>query len=185
MIKMGFDPGWVQLIMACVRSVKYSIRFKSNTIEQFIPTRGICQRDPLSPYLFLIVEEGLSCMLNNVEAVGDIVGVRICRDAPVVSHLLFVDDSLILMKADRRTVLTLQNILDTYCDAKSSIYFSLNTYVDEKVEVCQALDILTQSLNDRYLGLSAVVEWISLTSSNILRKGLLQKYLVARIKCYC
>jgi hypothetical protein len=34
------------------------------------------------------------------EEVGGIDGVRLCRNAPSVSHLLFVDDSLILMKAD-------------------------------------------------------------------------------------
>jgi hypothetical protein len=32
--------------------------------------------------------------------------------------------------------------------AKSSIYFSGNTDVDIKVEVCEALEIMTESLNE-------------------------------------
>lgn len=40
---------------------------------------------------------------------------------------------------------------------KSSIYFSGNTNVDVKVEVCEALEIMTESLNDKYLGLPALV----------------------------
>ena len=103
--------------------------------EQFIPTRGICERGPLSPYLFLIVEEGLSFMLNHVEVVGDIVGVRLFTDVPMVSHLLFADDSLILMKANAMNAEALKSVLDSYCAAsgqmvsveKSSIFFSPNT----------------------------------------------------------
>ncbi|GJN08014.1 hypothetical protein PR202_ga25898 [Eleusine coracana subsp. coracana] len=42
-------------------------------------------------------------------------------------------------------------------EAKSSIYFSGNTDVDVKAEVCAALNIMTESLNDKYLGLPAMV----------------------------
>ena len=57
------------------------------------------------------------------------------------------------MRADAANALTLKKILDDYCVAcgqmvsvsKSSIYFSPNTNVDDKVEVCQILDIMTES----------------------------------------
>ena len=35
--------------------------------------------------------------------------------------------------------------------------FSANTDVDVKAEVCEALNIMTESLNDKYLGLPAMV----------------------------
>jgi hypothetical protein len=74
-------------------------------------------------------------LLLHEEEVGAIDGVRVCRNAPSVSHLLFADDSLILMKADMTNATSLQNVLDTYCAnsgqmvslAKSSIFFSPNT----------------------------------------------------------
>jgi hypothetical protein len=100
MIKMGFHLQWVDLVMACVTSVTYSVRFNSQMTDSFIPTRGIRQGDPLSPYLFLLCAEGLSSCLLHEEEVGGIEGVKVCRNAPSVSHLLFADDSLILMKAD-------------------------------------------------------------------------------------
>ena len=41
--------------------------------------------------------------------------------------------------------------------AKSSIYFSNNTEVNTKLEVCESLNIMTETLCDKYLGLSALV----------------------------
>lgn len=64
MTKLGFDQRWIKLVMACVTSVRYSVRFNSVESEIFSPSRGLRQGDPLSPYLFLMVAEGLSCMIR-------------------------------------------------------------------------------------------------------------------------
>jgi len=123
------------------------------------------QGDPLSPYLFLFVAEGLSCMLKGAEERGEIKGVKVCREAPTISHLLFADDSLILMHANRKNADCLAYILYRYCvnlgqkvcEAKSSIYFSNNTEVNTKLEVCESLNKMTETLSDKYLGLSVLV----------------------------
>jgi hypothetical protein len=115
--------------------------------------------------------KGLSSLLlveeeeEEEEEVGGINGIRVCGNAPSVSHLLFVDDSLILMKADMTNATSLQHVLDTYCAnsgqlvslAKSSIYFSPNTHVIMRDEICDILHIDTKALSDKYLGLPASV----------------------------
>ena len=114
---------------------------------------------------FLFVAEGLSSLLKGAETRGEIEGIQVYRDAPEVYHLLFADDCLILIHADKRNVDNLKHLLDSYCassgqmvsDAKSSIFFSENTSVSDKLEVCQSLNIMTESLNDKYLGLPALV----------------------------
>jgi hypothetical protein len=127
--------------------------------------RGLCQGDPLSPYLFLLCAEGLSSLLLYEEEVGGIAGVRVCRNAPSFSHLLFADDSLIIMKAVTNNATSLQQVLDTYCAnsgqlvslGKSSIFFSPNTNVLLRAKICQALHITTEAISDKYLGLPALV----------------------------
>jgi hypothetical protein len=99
------------------------------------------------------------------EEVGGIDWVRVCRNAPSVSHLLFADDFLILMKANMTNATSLQQVLDTYCAnsgqlvsvAKSSIFFSPNTNVLVRAEICETLHINTEAISDKYLGLPALV----------------------------
>jgi hypothetical protein len=49
MIKMGFHRRWVDMVMACVTSVHYNVRFSSMETDAFTPSRGLRQGDPLSP----------------------------------------------------------------------------------------------------------------------------------------
>ena len=100
MLKMGLCVEWVELIMQCVTSVSYRVKVNGNLFDVFVPERGLRQGDPLSPYLFLLCAEGFSALLNASESAGLITGVKICANAPSISHLLFADDSLILIRAN-------------------------------------------------------------------------------------
>jgi hypothetical protein len=99
------------------------------------------------------------------EEVDGIDGVRVCINALLVSHILFANDSLILMKADMTNATSLQQVLDMYCVnsrqlvsmAKSSIFFSPNTNVLLRAEICEALHVEAEALSDKYLGLPALV----------------------------
>ena len=103
--------------MKCVSTVEYRVQINDEETESFKPTRGLRQGDPLSPYLFLLCMEGLTALLAHAEEIGNISGVKVCREAPTITNLLFADDSLILMKANQQNAETLKSILDLYCDA--------------------------------------------------------------------
>lgn len=68
-------------------------------------------------YLFLIATEGFSALLYDVVQRNIIQGVRVARHCPLVSHLLFADDTLIFARASPTVGGSLANILGTYCQA--------------------------------------------------------------------
>jgi hypothetical protein len=100
--------------MSCVLTVRYSVRFNGVPSHSFSPSRGLRQSDPLSPYLFLLVADGLSTLLKHNESLGCLEGVRVCQRAPSVSHLLFADDSLLFFKANVEQAHVVKSVITTF-----------------------------------------------------------------------
>ena len=64
----------------------------------FRSSRGLRQGDPLSPYLFVIEMEALSCLIAKAVEGGFLFGCRIGGregDGLTVSHLLYADDTIL------------------------------------------------------------------------------------------
>lgn len=84
----------------------------------------------ISPHLFLLAAEGLSCLLKAQDS--GVRGLSVAPTATSANHLLFADDSLLLFEATSATAGRVRDILNMYCAAsgqrintdKSSIYFS-------------------------------------------------------------
>ena len=134
-VKLGFPDVWVDRVMCCVTTPSYSVLINGKTYGHITRSRGLRQGDSLSPYLFLLCTKGFISLLHNAEMEGQIQGVSICRRAPKITNLLFVDDSLIFCQATQNKVRVISKILQVYAGAsgqcinleKSSVYFSGNT----------------------------------------------------------
>ncbi|KAL4349014.1 hypothetical protein GQ457_17G008850 [Hibiscus cannabinus] len=98
MLRLGFAPSWVNLIMRCVSSVSSRVHVRGALSEAFRPQRGLRQGDPLSPFLFLFCMEGLSAALAEAQHEGRLLGVCASKHGPPVNHLLFADDSLVFLR---------------------------------------------------------------------------------------
>jgi hypothetical protein len=55
----GFSRDWILWIMKLTSSAFFSILVNGVPSQPFSPSRGIHQGDPLSPFLFVIMAEGL------------------------------------------------------------------------------------------------------------------------------
>jgi hypothetical protein len=72
LLKLGFSPDWTSTVMRCVTSARYAVRVNGELTDPVVPSRSIRQGDPISPYLFLLCTEGLSCLLQKREAQGEL-----------------------------------------------------------------------------------------------------------------
>ncbi|KAF7812457.1 reverse transcriptase [Senna tora] len=149
LLKLGFCEDWVKRIMGCVCLVNFDFQLSGKTVAALKPGRCVRQGDPLSPYLFIIVADVLSAMIEHHVRCGDLKGIKLSRSGPVLSHCFFADDSLFFMRADKENYGLFKKILDDYCLAsgqgvnleKSGLFFSKNTPDDVVDLVCSELDI--------------------------------------------
>ncbi|KAL9667623.1 hypothetical protein QQ045_001986 [Rhodiola kirilowii] len=114
MLVLGFVESWVRKIRICVETVSYRVRINDHISEVIKPSRGLRQGDPISPYLFLICAEWLTFTSNKYQELGLIEGVKICKNAPIVTHLMFADDCMLFLKAREESVTWIRDILKNY-----------------------------------------------------------------------
>lgn len=77
----------------------------------FKSERGLRQGDPLSPFLLLYVQRGLFSLIRRANTVGSLRGIQMVWEAREITHLFFVDDSLLFMEANENSAHTLKIIL--------------------------------------------------------------------------
>ncbi|XP_008245614.1 PREDICTED: uncharacterized protein LOC103343753 [Prunus mume] len=90
---LGFGETLCHWIMECISTVTYSVMINGEATSHIVPSRGLRQGDPLSPFLFLICAEGLTALLRKYEEDRLIHGFQIRAEGVQISHLLFADDS--------------------------------------------------------------------------------------------
>jgi hypothetical protein len=95
-------------------------------LKSFAPSRGLRQGDPLSPYLFLFIADGLSCFLKDAIARNRLRELFICRGASGISHLLFANDSLLFFKASIDQALVVKEFLENLKGAQGSYLAATN-----------------------------------------------------------
>ncbi|XP_075633396.1 uncharacterized protein LOC142605854 [Castanea sativa] len=160
MEKMGFVDRWIQLIYSCISSVSYSILVNGEPCGDIRPTRGLRQGDPLSPYLFILVFEGLNGLIQQAMAAGDIRGFSLCRNGPRISHSFFADDTLLFCRAKFREIKEYECYLGLPAVVGKNRRASLN-YIKERIwSKLQGLKEKILSQAGREVLLKAVVQAI-------------------------
>lgn len=107
----GFGTRWISWMKECITTARISIPVNGSPTKKFYPQKGLRQGDPLSPFLFTVVAEGLRILLRRTRELGFIKGVEIGANKVVVSHLQFADDSFLFCEAEWVEVSNLKRIL--------------------------------------------------------------------------
>ena len=88
-------------------------------------------------------------MNNQASTLGHIRGISICKSGPKLTHLFFVDDSLLFCKASVQKCYYIQGLLKTYEEAsgqqlnkdKTTIFFSKATSAKVQEDIIQILGV--------------------------------------------
>eukprot|EP00253_Pinus_taeda_P001769 PITA_01769 len=91
----GFDHNSIRWVMAVVTSSSFSILVNGSPSGIFTPSGGLRQGDPLSPFLFIIMMEGLGKSIKRAKVEGIIKGLRLTKNGQSVNHQQFLDDTML------------------------------------------------------------------------------------------
>jgi hypothetical protein len=160
LIAFGFSTNWIAWIMNLISSTFFSILVNGTPSQPFSPSRGIRQGNPLSPFLFVIMAEGLGRYIKASIENGSLQGLPLHGLQPTASHSQFVDDTMLLNTPTAQEENKLSSILNDFSEAsgttfnleKSQLFF-FNTPVAIQQHISQLLTILVYTLPTQYLGL--------------------------------
>jgi len=91
----GFDNHLIQWVMTLVSTTSFSILVNGSPAKPFYPSWGLRQGDPLSPFLFILMMEGLSRTIKAANEACTIKGLQLYEDCPSTTHQQFVDDTML------------------------------------------------------------------------------------------
>ncbi|CAL5404238.1 unnamed protein product [Camellia sinensis] len=111
LLKFGFGTRWVSWMKACVSTAKIFVLVNGSPTSEFCPQRGLHQGNPLSPFLFNIVAEGLNILLSRAKELGLVKGAEVGTNGLRITHLQFANDTILFCEADRMEVSNIKRIL--------------------------------------------------------------------------
>ncbi|GKV28903.1 hypothetical protein SLEP1_g37891 [Rubroshorea leprosula] len=112
--RMGFNHVWCQWMKECMQSASISILVNGGTTKQFSPSRGLRQGDPLSPFLFLLIVEGLNGLISSAKEKGLLKGWKIGNGGIKITHLQFADDMIMFGRVEDSNVWVVKCIMRVF-----------------------------------------------------------------------
>lgn len=164
MEKMGFGSCWRNVILGCISTASFAILLNGQPGPRFTLSHGLRHGDPLSSYLFMLVSEVLSLLIQQASDRKQIEGVKMGLAGPIISHIFFADDTLIFLKADEKNYRNLYQVIDEYCStsgqqvnkSKSSVYFGVNVPESLSIQLTATLGMERVGDSRLYLGVPAI-----------------------------
>ena len=132
--------------MNMISSTRFHIMWNGFPLSEVIPSRGIRQGDPLSPYLFILCLERLSIKLTEAVRNKKIHPLHF-RTGVHLSHLFFADDIFLFTQATAKDCTNLNRLLREFCAMsgqiisanKSRTWFSPRTPRQTKIKWQESL----------------------------------------------
>lgn len=111
MRRFGMNEKWRGWIKECVFRGDLSVLINGSPTEKVKIQKGLKQGDPLAPFLFLLVVEGLTGMVKKAGEIGIFKGFKVGNGGEEVSILQYADDTLLVGEATLENLWAMKAIL--------------------------------------------------------------------------
>jgi hypothetical protein len=92
---LGFTQHWIRWIVNLVSTTSFSLLINGAPTKPYSPMRGIRQEDPLSPFIFILMMEGLGRSIKSAITTRETKGIKPYENCLTYTHQQFVDDTLL------------------------------------------------------------------------------------------
>ena len=112
--RMGFCSKWINWIDGCLKSASIFVLVNGSPSAEFIPQKGLRQADPLVPFLFNIVAEGLIGLMREALHKNQFKTFSIGRNLVDISILQYADDTIFFGEASMENVRAIKVMLRSF-----------------------------------------------------------------------
>jgi len=112
--RLNFGFKWIEWMKCCICSSSLSILVNGSPTEEISIQRGLKQGDPLAPFLFLLVAEGLNGLVQKALSSSIISGFKVEVSALEVAILQYADNTILIGEADFKNVWAWKSILRSF-----------------------------------------------------------------------
>ncbi|XP_021994181.1 uncharacterized protein LOC110890840 [Helianthus annuus] len=159
----GFHTELVKWIMACVASTSFSLAINGNHFGYFKGRRGLRQGDPMSPYLFTMVMEVLTLILNKHVAISNDFRFHNKCEKQKIINLCFANDLFLFARGDHKSAGVIMATINEFRSlsglvpsmTKSTIFFG-NVTDQAKARILSIMSFEEGALPVRYLGVPLI-----------------------------
>jgi hypothetical protein len=99
----------------------FFILINGSPSHSFNPSRGIHRGDPISPFIYIIAAKGLEICIKTARDLGSMKGISLYLTTDPLSHLQFVDDTLLMDVPLVREALDFKAIFNTFMKSSSAL----------------------------------------------------------------
>lgn len=177
---MGFPDMFVRWVRACVTTPMFSVMLNGGLVGYFPGSRGLRQGDPISPYLFLLVMEVFSSLLQTCSIIlrmGTLNSIQDCRSwgSPMLCLLMIY---LFFCGAHEEFLRIIMNTLSFSGlqpnMMKSASYFS-GVPTALKLSFLELMGISEGHLPVKYLGVPLISSRLTSTDCLVLKERILAR----------
>ena len=155
-------PDTVKLIMSCISGSSISVLLNGGKLDPNLPSRGIRQGDPFSPYLFILCMEFLGHLIEEkcaLPSCGLLLKLLVLAQLFLV-FFFFADDLVLFASANSENCAAISSALQEFCaksgqkvsEAKSRVFFSPNVDPKERETLTSILGFNSTNNLGKYLG---------------------------------